>query len=71
MRKQSLFLFLASLLTGFLAPVFPSMSDEIDPVEQGWSPADKTAWALPKCRDACFSLGALRLSRQQEASSPD
>jgi hypothetical protein len=33
MRKQSLFL--ASLLTGFLAPVFPSMSDEIVNVEQG------------------------------------
>jgi hypothetical protein len=38
MRKQSLFI--ASLLTGFLAPVFPSMSDEIVNVEQGWSPAD-------------------------------
>ncbi len=42
MRKQRLFL--ATLLTGCLVPVFPSMSDEIVNVEQGWSPADKAAW---------------------------
>ncbi len=42
MRKQSLFL--ASLLAACLAPVFPSMSDEVVNVEQEWSPADKAAW---------------------------
>ena len=41
MRKQSLFL--ASLLTG-LSRRYSRRCDEIVNVEQGWSPADKTAW---------------------------
>jgi hypothetical protein len=68
MRKQSLFL--ASLLTGFLAPVFPSMSDEIVNVEQGWSPADKTAWYTTTQGSRLLPLSWLRALEQPDSDKP-
>jgi hypothetical protein len=68
MRKQSLFL--ASLLTGFLAPVFPSMSDEIVNVEQGWSPADKTAWYTTNQGMRLLPLSWLRALEQADSDKP-
>jgi mono/diheme cytochrome c family protein len=68
MRKQSLFL--ASLLTGFLAPVFPSMSDEIVNVEQGWSPADKTAWYTTTQGSRLLPLSWLRALEQPDSEKP-
>ena len=68
MRKQSLFL--AALLTGFLAPVFPSMSDEIVNVEQGWSPADKTAWYTTNQGLRILPLSWLRALEQPDSDKP-
>jgi hypothetical protein len=68
MRKQSLFL--ASLLTGCLAPVFPSMSDEIVNVEQGWSPADKTAWYTLTQGSRLLPLSWLRALEQPDSEKP-
>jgi hypothetical protein len=68
MRKQSLFL--ASLLTGCLAPVFPSMSDEIVNVEQGWSPADKTAWYTTTQGSRLLPLSWLRALEQPDSEKP-
>ncbi|MGH6835587.1 MAG: di-heme-cytochrome C peroxidase [Methylocella sp.] len=68
MRKQSLFL--ASLLTGFLAPVFPSMSDEIVNVEQGWSPADKTAWYTTNQGMRLLPLSWLRALERPDSEKP-
>jgi hypothetical protein len=68
MRKQSLFL--ASLLTGCLAPVFPSMSDEIVNVEQGWSPADKTAWYTTTQGSRLLPLSWLRALEQPDSDKP-
>jgi hypothetical protein len=65
MRKQSLFL--ASLLTGCLAPVFPSMSDEIVNVDQGWSPADKTAWYTTTQGSRLLPLSWLRALEQPDS----
>lgn len=68
MRKQSLFL--ASLLTGCLALVFPSMSDEIVNVEQGWSPADKTAWYTTTQGSRLLPLSWLRALEQPDSDKP-
>src|SRR6202040_3665614 len=68
MRKQSLFL--ASLLTGYLTPVFPSMSDEIVNVEQGWSPADKTAWYTITQGSRLLPLSWLRALEQPDSEKP-
>jgi hypothetical protein len=68
MRKKSLFL--ASLLTGFLAPVFPSMSDEIVNVEQGWSPTDKTAWYTTNQGLRILPLSWLRALEQPDSEKP-
>ena len=68
MRKQGLFL--ASLLTGYLAPVFPSMSDEIVNVEQGWSPADKTAWYTLTQGSRLLPLSWLRALEQPDSDKP-
>ena len=68
MRKQSLFL--ASLLTGCLAPVFPSISDEIVNVEQGWSPADKTAWYTTTQGLRILPLSWLRALEQPDSDKP-
>jgi hypothetical protein len=68
MRKQSLFL--ASLLTGCLAPVFPSLSDEIVNVEQGWSPADKTAWYTITQGSRLLPLSWLRALEQPDSEKP-
>jgi hypothetical protein len=68
MRKQSLFL--ASLLTGCLAPVFPSLSDEIVNVEQGWSPADKTAWYTTNQGLRILPLSWLRALEQPDSDKP-
>jgi hypothetical protein len=68
MRKQSLFL--AALLTGFLAPVFPSLSDEIVNVEQGWSPADKTAWYVTTQGSRLLPLSWLRALEQPDSEQP-
>ncbi len=68
MRKQSLFL--ASLLTGCLAPVFPSLSDEIVNVEQGWSPADKTAWYTTTQGSRLLPLSWLRALEQPDSDKP-
>jgi hypothetical protein len=68
MRKQGLFL--ASLLTGCLAPVFPSMSDEIVNVEQGWSPADKTAWYTTTQGSRLLPLSWLRALEQPDSDKP-
>jgi hypothetical protein len=68
MRKQRLFL--ASLLTGYLASVFPSMSDEIVAVEQGWSPADKTAWYTTTQGSRLLPLSWLRALEQPESEKP-
>jgi hypothetical protein len=68
MRKQSLFL--ASLLTGYLAPVFPSMSDEIVNVDQGWSPADKTAWYTLTQGSRLLPLSWLRALEQPDSDKP-
>jgi hypothetical protein len=68
MRKQSLFL--ASLFTGCLAPVFPSMSDEIVNVEQGWSPADKTAWYTTTQGSRLLPLSWLRALEQPDSDKP-
>ncbi len=68
MRKHSLFL--ASLLTGYLAPVFPSMSDEIVNVEQGWSPADKTAWYTTTQGSRLLPLSWLRALEQPDSDKP-
>lgn len=65
MRKQSLFL--ASLLTGCLAPVFPAMSDEIVNVEQGWSPADKTVWYTTTQGSRLLPLSWLRALEQPDS----
>jgi hypothetical protein len=67
-RKQSLFL--ASLLTGYLTPVFPSMSDEIVNVEQGWSPADKTAWYTTTQGSRLLPLSWLRALEQPDSDKP-
>jgi hypothetical protein len=67
-RKQSLFL--ASLLTGYLTPVFPSMSDEIVNVEQGWSPADKTAWYTTTQGSRLLPLSWLRALEQPDSEKP-
>jgi hypothetical protein len=68
MRKQSLFL--ASLLTVYLAAVFPSMSDEIVNVEQGWSPADKTAWYTTTQGSRLLPLSWLRALEQPDSDKP-
>jgi hypothetical protein len=68
MRKQSLFL--ASLLTGYLAAVFPSMSAEIVNVEQGWSPADKTAWYTLTQGSRLLPLSWLRALEQPDSEKP-
>jgi hypothetical protein len=68
MRKQSLFL--ASLLTGCLAPAFPSMSDEIVSVEQGWSAADKTAWYTTTQGSRLLPLSWLRALEQPDSETP-
>ena len=68
MRKQSLFL--ALLLTGYLTPVFPSMSDEIVNVEQGWSPADKTAWYTTTQGSRLLPLSWLRALEQADSDKP-
>jgi hypothetical protein len=68
MRKQRLFL--ASLLAGYLAPVFPSMSDEIVNVEQGWSPADKTAWYTTTQGSRLLPLSWLRALEQPDSDKP-
>jgi hypothetical protein len=68
MRKQSLFL--ASLLTGCIAPVFPAMSDEIVNVEQGWSPADKTAWYTTTQGSRLLPLSWLRALEQPDSEKP-
>ncbi|MDQ6702250.1 MAG: di-heme-cytochrome C peroxidase [Pseudomonadota bacterium] len=68
MRKQSLFL--ASLLTGCLAPVFPTLSDEIVNVEQGWSPADKTAWYTTTQGSRLLPLSWLRALEQPDSDKP-
>ncbi len=68
MRKHSLFL--ASLLTGYLAPVFPSLSDEIVNVEQGWSPADKTAWYTTTQGSRLLPLSWLRALEQPDSDKP-
>ena len=68
MRKQRLFL--ASLLTGCLAPVSPSTSDEIVNVEQGWSPADKTAWYTTNQGLRILPLSWLRALEQPDFDKP-
>ena len=68
MRKQSLFL--ASLLTGCIAPVFPAMSDEIVNVEQGWSAADKTAWYTTTQGSRLLPLSWLRALEQPDSEKP-
>ncbi len=68
MRKQRLFL--ASLLTGILASVFPSMSDEVVNVEQGWSPADKTAWYTTTQGSRLLPLSWLRALEQPDSDKP-
>ncbi len=68
MRKQRLFL--ASLLTGYLASVFPSMSDEIFNVDQGWSPADKTAWYTTTQGSRLLPLSWLRALEQPDSDKP-
>ncbi len=68
MRKQSLFL--ASLLAGCLAPIFPSMSEEIVNVEQGWSPADKTAWYTTNQGLRILPLSWLRALEQPDSDKP-
>ena len=68
MRKHSLFL--ASLLTGYLASVFPSLSDEIVNVEQGWSPADKTAWYTITQGSRLLPLSWLRALEQPPSEKP-
>jgi hypothetical protein len=68
MRKQSLFL--ASLLTGYLTPIFPSISDEIVNVEQGWSPADKTAWYTITQGSRLLPLSWLRALEQPDSDKP-
>jgi len=68
MRKQSLFL--ASLLTGYLASVFPSMSDEIVNVDQGWSPADKAAWYTTTQGSRLLPLSWLRALEQPDSDKP-
>jgi hypothetical protein len=68
MRKQSLFL--ALLLTGYLTPVFPSMSDEIANIEQGWSPADKTAWYAITQGSRLLPLSWLRALEQPDSDKP-
>src|SRR6202011_1650439 len=68
MKKQSLFL--ASMLTGCLASVFPSVSDEIVNVEQGWSPADKTAWYTTTQGSRLLPLSWLRALEQPDSDKP-
>jgi hypothetical protein len=68
MRKPRLFL--ASLLTGYLAAVFPSMSDQIVNVEQGWSPADKTAWYTTTQGSRLLPLSWLRALEQPDSEKP-
>jgi hypothetical protein len=68
MKKQSLLL--ASLLTGYLASIFPSMSDEIVNVEQGWSPADKTAWYTTNQGLRILPLSWLRALEQPDSDKP-
>jgi hypothetical protein len=68
MRKQGLFL--ASLLTGYLAPAFPSRSDEIVNVEQGWSPADKTEWYTKTQGSRLLPLSWLRALEQPDSDKP-
>jgi hypothetical protein len=68
MRKQSLFL--ASLLTGYLTPILPSISDEIVNVEQGWSPADKTAWYTITQGSRLLPLSWLRALEQPDSDKP-
>jgi hypothetical protein len=58
------------LLTGCLAPVFPSMSDEIVNVEQGWSPADKTAWYTTTQGSRLLPLSWLRALEQPDSEKP-
>jgi len=68
MRKQSLFF--ASLLTGYVALAFPSMCDEIVNVEQGWSPADKTAWYTTNQGLRILPLSGLRALEQPDSDKP-
>jgi hypothetical protein len=68
MKKQSVFL--ASLLAGYLAAVFPSMSDELVNVEQGWSPADKTAWYTTTQGSRLLPLSWLRALEQPDSDKP-
>src|SRR4029077_3641307 len=68
MRQQSLFL--VSLLTACLALVFPAMSDEIVNVEQGWSPADKTAWYPTTQGSRLLPLSWLRALGQPAYEKP-
>jgi hypothetical protein len=68
MKKQSLLL--ASLLTGYLASIFPSMSDEIVNIEQGWSPADKTAWYTTNQGLRILPLSWLRALEQPDSDKP-
>ncbi|MGH6823415.1 MAG: di-heme-cytochrome C peroxidase, partial [Methylocella sp.] len=68
MRKQGVFL--ASLLAGCLAPVMPSMSDEIVNVEQGWSTADKAAWYTLSQGSRLLPLSWLRALEQPDSDKP-
>src|ERR1700736_6374946 len=68
MKKQSLFL--ASLLTGCLAPVFPSTSDEIVNVEQVGSPPDKTPWYTKTQGLRILPWSWLRALEQPDSEKP-
>src|ERR1700730_6792232 len=63
-------LFLVSLFASFLAPVFRSLSDEIVNVEQGWSPADKTAWSTTNQGMRLLPLSWLRALEQPDSDKP-
>src|ERR1700730_15228338 len=63
-------LFLVSLFASFLAPVFRSLSDEIVNVEQGWSPADKTAWYTTNQGMRLLPLSWLRALEQPDSDKP-
>jgi hypothetical protein len=63
-------LFLVSLFASLLAPVFPSMSDEVVNVEQGWSPADKTVWYSTTQGSRLLPLSWLRALEQPDSDKP-
>jgi hypothetical protein len=63
-------LFLVSLFASFLALVFPSMSDEVVNVEQGWSPADKAAWYTLTQGSRLLPLSWLRALEQPDSEKP-